>query len=84
MESATKVPVHPSSRQHPQLQIPESFKHALATGWFVTNEGTALSEDKKMRRGTVVLGLKGRSQRLSVPYTATRSGYKFELPRLIQ
>jgi hypothetical protein len=65
-------------------QLPETFEKALATGWVMVSEDTALSADQKTRRGKVILGLQGQSQRLSVPYTATKTGFMFDVPRLIQ
>jgi len=65
-------------------QLPETFAQALSAGWVIVSEGTALSTDQKTRRGKVILGLKGQSHRLSVPYTATKNGYNFDAPRLIE
>ena len=64
--------------------LPETFEQALATGWVVVSEETALSSDQKSRRGKVTLELEGQSQRLAVSYTATKAGFEFGIPQLIK
>jgi hypothetical protein len=82
MRSALAVrSVVPKSDSEP---LPDTFEKALAAGWVIVSEDTALSADQKARRGKVILGLKGESHRLLVPYTATKTGFNFDAPRLIQ
>jgi hypothetical protein len=65
-------------------QLPKTFEKALSAGWVIVNEGTTLSVNEKTRRGKVILGMEGRSSRLSVSYTATKTRFEFGAPRLIQ
>ena len=82
MQSANAVrPVAPDSEVE---QLPETFEKALAAGWVVVTSLTTISTGQKKRSGKVFLGLEGRSQRLAVPYTATKAGFRFDVPQLIQ
>jgi hypothetical protein len=65
-------------------ELPVSFEEAIRAGWMIVHENTGLSASGKKRSGKVVLGIEGRSERLSVPYTATPRGYSFGSPELIQ
>lgn len=79
MRSASAV------RSEPRYEpLPETFENAISAGWTVVSESTALSADEKNRRGKVTLGMQGRSERLSISYTATKAGYQFAEPKVIQ
>ena len=82
--SHASVAVHSAVPAVGSQQLPKTFEKALSAGWVIVSEGTALSVDQKTRRGKVILGLEGRSERLSVSYTATKAGFQFGSPQLIQ
>ena len=79
-----RVPVLQFPSQHSRKQLPETFEQALATGWVVISEATSLSANCKTRTGSVSLASKGQSKIISVPYTATKNGFVFGVPQLIQ
>jgi hypothetical protein len=82
MQSASAIrSVVPAAGSH---RLPKTFEQALSAGWVIVNEGTTLSLNQKTRRGKVILGIEGRSSRLSVSYTATKARFEFGAPRLIE
>ena len=64
------------------LQAPETFNQALATGWVGASDVTTISAGRKKRTGVIFLRLKGRPQRLSFPYKATKAGFEFGAPMM--
>jgi hypothetical protein len=68
-----------------RTDFPGSFDQAMREGWQISSERTTLSKDEKERHGVVILGIKGRSERLSVSYTgSTGATFQFATPKPIK
>lgn len=65
--------------------FPGSFDQALREGWQIISERTTLATNEKERHGVVILGIKGRSERLSVSYTgSTGATFQFAVPKPVE
>ena len=84
MQATQHAAARPASPGARKVRVPKSFEEALKLGWHITSENTALSTDERERRGKVVMAMKGHASRLVIAYTATKAGFQFGSPRLIQ
>ena len=60
--------------------FPGSFDQAMREGWQIVSERTVLATNEKARRGVVILGIKGRSERLSVSHREHRGNLSIRSP----
>jgi hypothetical protein len=66
-----------------RTDLPQSFRDALAQGWSIVREESAIGINSRRRTGVVLLGLKGVAEKLRIPYAATAKAWKFEAPEAI-
>jgi hypothetical protein len=60
--------------------LPRSFQEALAQGWTIQKEESAIDIGSRRRSGVVLLRSKTVPVRLRVPYVATAKSWEFSAP----
>jgi len=60
--------------------LPRSFQEALAQGWMIQKEESAIDIGSRRRSGVVLLRSNNAPVRLRIPYVATAKLWKFSAP----
>ncbi len=79
--NAVPLPASPGPKAMPdRIALPGSFQEALAQGWTIQKEESAIDIGSRRRTGVVLLRSKDAPVRLRIPYIATAKLWKFSAP----